>query len=247
MPMDMVELLAKRAGKTAARAEAGFYDRPDKEKVIRSIDHTLLSGTAQADSIVRLCEEAVENQFSAVCIPPVWVPLARETLEDKAPRVCTTIAFPSGALPLSLKVQEIEWAKESGADEVDVVLNISNILRNDKKALFEELSTLREASGNLCLKIIIEANLLTNHQKAMCVTIAEQTGINYIKTGTGYNGPASFFDVAFLKSLTSDSSGLKVKASGGIRSLKAAEILVALGASRIGTSKAMELVANNRA
>ncbi|MDN5318933.1 deoxyribose-phosphate aldolase [Thermovirga lienii] len=244
--MDIIEMLAKRAGITAAKAEAGFYERVKKEDVIGSIDHTLLSGTASPEEIINLCEEAVENQFAGVCIYPAWVPLAREVLQDKPQKICTVVAFPSGALPAVLKAKEIEWARENGADEVDVVLNIVNILKNDKKALLEELKTLREAAGDICLKAIIETNLLTNHQKAMCVTLAEEARIDYIKTGTGEKGPVTFFDVAFLKSLTSDSSGLKIKAAGGIRSMKAAEILVALGASRLGTSKALELLSSRQ-
>lgn len=234
--MTDIEMLAQKAGKKAARAEAGFYEKPGIEEIRRSIDHTLLSASSTREDIRRLCEEAELYRFASVCVPPLWTPYAKRCLDGKPQKVAVAIAFPLGALPLEVKIKEIEWARKNGADEFDVVASVSDIISEDRPAVREEFKAVREATSGKCLKMIIETPLLNDRQKFLCVNIAEQTGVDYLKTGTGFAGPATFYDVAFLRTVASDS--LLVKASGGIRTLVSAGILRALGADRLGTSQA---------
>jgi len=234
--MTDIEMLAQKAGIKAARAEAGFYEKPEIDEIRHSIDHTLLSAASTKEDIKTLCEEAHAYGFAAVCVPSLWVPCARKYLAGKPQKVVAAIAFPLGALPLEVKVNEINWAIENGAEELDVVATISDIIDENKQAVREEFRTLREATSGKCLKIIIETPLLNDRQKFLCVNIAEQTGVDYLKTGTGFAGPVTFYDVAFLRTVASDS--LHIKASGGIRTLVSAGILRALGADRLGASRA---------
>jgi deoxyribose-phosphate aldolase len=238
--MTDIEMLAHKAGKKAARAEAGFYERPGIDEIRRSIDHTLLSVSSTKEDIRRLCEEAELYGFASVCVPTIWVPYARNCLEGKKQKVVAAIAFPLGALPLKVKLAEIEWARDNGAEEFDVVATISNVIEENRQAVREEFQAIREATLGRCLKMIIETPLLNDRQKVLCVNMAEQAGVDYIKTGTGYSGSVTLYDVAFLRTVASDS--IHVKASGGIRNLTTAGILHALGADRLGTSKATEFI-----
>jgi deoxyribose-phosphate aldolase len=234
--MTDIEMLAQKAGIKAARAEAGFYEKPGVDEIRHSIEHTLLSASSTKEDIKNLCGEAEDFGFAAVCVPPLWVPYAKSCLDGKPQKVVAAIAFPLGTLPVEVKVNEIKWALEHGADEFDVVATISDIIDENRQSVREEFRALREATSDKCLKIIIETPLLNDKQKFLCVNIAEQTGVDYLKTGTGFAGPATFYDVAFLRTVASDS--LHVKASGGIRTLVSAGILRALGADRLGASKA---------
>ncbi|MFP4482522.1 MAG: deoxyribose-phosphate aldolase, partial [Thermovirgaceae bacterium] len=233
--MTDIEMLAQKAGIKAARAEAGFYEKPGIDEIRHSVDHTLLSSSSTEGDIKKLCDEAQTYGFAAVCVPPLWVPYARNCLEGKSQKVVAAIAFPLGTLPVEVKVNEIEWALKNGAEEFDVVATISDIIDEDRQAVREEFRALREVTSGRCLKIIIETPLLNDRQKFLCVNIAEQTGVDYLKTGTGFAGPVTFYDVAFLRTVASDS--LHVKASGGIRTLVSAGILRALGADRLGASQ----------
>jgi deoxyribose-phosphate aldolase len=234
--MTDIEMLAQKAGIKAARAEAGFYEKPRIDEIRHSIDHTLLSASSTKDDIKTLCDEAHAYGFAAVCVPSVWVPLAKNQLEGKPQKIVAAIAFPLGTVPVEVKANEINWAIKKGADELDVVATISNIIEENKEAVREEFRALREAASGKCLKVIIETPLLNDRQKFLCVNIAEQTGVDYLKTGTGFAGPVTFYDVAFLRTVASDN--LHIKASGGIRTLVSAAILRALGADRLGASQA---------
>jgi len=238
--MTEIELLAQRAGKKAARAEAGFFEQPSIDTVRSAIDHTLLSSWATTADIEKLCREAVENSFASVCVPLSLTPAAAAALSGSDVKTSTVVGFPLGSQPLSIKEAETLWAIDNGADEIDAVLSIRHLLENDKPSVREEILALREASAGKTLKLILELPLVSNDQAVMAVRIAEQTGVDFLKTGTGYNGGATFFDVAFLRTVASD--GLLVKASGGIRTLAAAKIMVALGAKRLGTSAALEFL-----
>jgi len=235
-----IELLSKRARIKAAKAEAGFFERPSPEKIRRAIDHTLLAAGTTSREISDLCEEAVRFGFASVCIPPVFVPEAVRILSGTEVKVSTVAGFPLGASPLSIKTAEVIWAIENGAQEIDFVVNLPAVKMGNKEALREELTALREVSKGSVIKIILEMPILDDTQVITTLMMAERAGVDFVKTCTGFAGGVSFYHVALLKTAASDR--IRIKASGGIRTYKSAEILVALGADRLGTSKATQFI-----
>lgn len=235
-----IELLSKRARQKAARAEAGFFDHPTMESIIGSIDHTLLSPASTSAEIAAHCEEALRFDFASVCVPMTAVAEALRVLKGSNVKVGTVAAFPLGASPVSIKCAEILWAIEHGADEVDAVLDLSAIREGNRQAVREELSSLREAASGAVLKVILEIPLLNDIQAVTTLRLAEQAGVDFVKTGTGFGSAVTFYQVALLRTAASDP--MKIKAAGGIRTFAAAEILKALGADRLGTSKAVDFL-----
>ena len=235
-----IELLSKRARIKAAKAEAGFFERPSQERIRKAIDHTLLAAGTTANEISVLCEEAVRFGFASVCIPPLFVPEAARILSGTDVKVSTVAGFPLGASPLSIKTAEVRWAIENGAHEVDVVVCLPAVKMVDKEALREEMSALREVSKGYVIKVILEMPLLDDTQVITTLMKAERAGMDFVKTCTGFAGGVTFYHVALLKTAASDT--IKIKASGGIRTYASAEILVALGADRLGTSKATQFL-----
>lgn len=235
-----IELLSKRASLKAARAEAGFFDHPARELIIGAIDHTMLSPASTSAEIAIHCEEAVKFGFASVCIPMISVPEAHRVLKGSNVKVGTVAAFPLGTTPVSIKSAEIFWALEHGADEVDVVLDISAIREGEKQSVRDELSSLRKASSGAVLKVILEMPLLNDSQAVTTLRMAEQAGVDFVKTCTGFSGGVTFYQVALLR--TAASGSIKIKAAGGIKTYTAAEILHALGADRIGTSTAADFL-----
>ncbi len=236
--MTDVELLSKRARMKAAKAEAGLFEHPSPEKIRGSIDHTLLTAGATIEDVAVLCDEAVRFGFASVCIPLNCVPEARRLLSGTSVKVSSVASFPLGDAPISIKTAEVRWALENGADEMDAVVDIRAVRALDKKAVREDLASLREASRGAALKVILEMPLLNADQAIMALMAAEQIGVDFVKTCTGFAGGVTFYHVALLR--TAASGGIRIKASGGIRSYAAAEILVALGADRLGTSRATQ-------
>lgn len=240
MDLTDIELLSKRARQKAARAEAGFFDHPTMESIISSIDHTLLFPASTSSEIAAHCEEALEYGFASVCIPMTAVPEASRILRGSNVKVGTVAAFPLGATPASIKSTEILWALEHGADEVDTVLDLSAIREGNMQAIREELASLREAASGAVLKVILEMPLLDNIQVITTLRLAEQARVDFVKTCTGFGSAVTFYQVALLRTAASDS--MKIKAAGGIRTFAAARILKALGADRLGTSKATQFL-----
>jgi len=220
-----IELLSKRARIKAAKAEAGLFERPSPERVRGSIDHTLLAAGASVEDVAALCDEAVRFGFASVCVPLSCVPDARRFLSGSAVKVSSVAAFPLGATPIPVKTAEVRWALDNGADEVDAVVDIRAARALDRGAV---------------LKVILEMPLLNDVQAVTAVMLAEQAGVDFVKTCTGFAGGVTFYHVALLRTAASDR--VRIKASGGIRTYAAAEILVALGADRLGTSKATQFL-----
>jgi len=235
-----IELLSKRARIKAAKAEAGLFERPSPERVRGSIDHTLLAAGASVEDVTALCDEAVRFGFASVCVPLSCVPDARRFLSGSAVKVSSVAAFPLGATPIPVKTAEVRWALENGADEVDAVVDIRAARALDRGALRDDLSALREASRGAVLKVILEMPLLNDVQAVTAVMLAEQAGVDFVKTCTGFAGGVTFYHGALLRTAASDR--VRIQASGGIRTYAAAEILVALGADRLGTSKATQFL-----
>lgn len=206
------------------------------------IDHTLLKADATAEDIARLCQEAKENHFAAVCVLPTWVRLCTQLLSGTPVKVCTVIGFPLGANTPQVKALETRTAIEDGATEVDMVLNIGALKDGNLALALEDIrSVVEEAHGKALVKVIIETALLTEDEKVTACQLIERAGAHFVKTSTGFAASgATVEDVRLLRQTVGERIG--VKASGGIRTRKAAELLLEAGATRLGTSAGVQLV-----
>ncbi|MCT1356825.1 deoxyribose-phosphate aldolase [Rothia kristinae] len=207
------------------------------------IDHTLLAPDASAEQVRRVCQEAIEYGFAAVCVNPVWVPLVAAQLADAAPRTCAVVGFPLGASTTASKVFEAREAVAEGAQEIDMVIDIATAIAGDETALTEQIRAVHEAvaEGGAILKVIIEACLLTDEQKTLACRAAVTAGAEFVKTSTGFStGGATVEDVRLMRAAVGPDIG--VKASGGIRSRVDALAMIGAGANRIGASKGPALV-----
>ncbi len=209
----------------------------------QKIDHTFLKPDCKEEDIQRICSEAVQFGFAAVCIPPFYVPLAAETLADSSVAVATVIGFPMGYSCTAAKVEEIKRAINDGAEELDVVVNLCavksgqwNAVRNDMDAVIRAT----HLKGKI-IKFIIETGLLTEEEVKRLCELSAGLGADYVKTSTGFNGPGASVEVVrkLRKCLP---KGTKIKASGGIRTPEFAQELVEAGADRLGTSSGPLLV-----
>lgn len=201
----------------------------------RYIDHTLLKPEATAADVARLCAEARGYGFRAVCVNPCWVSLAAAELAGSETVVATVSGFPLGASAAGIKALEAERAVSDGAAEIDVVIAVGPLLSGDYAAVLEELREVRRAAAGAVLKVIVEACLLGEEDKAAAAMLVRLAGADYVKTSTGFNkSGATVDDVALLRAAVGWSTG--VKAAGGIRDRAAAEAMIRAGATRIGTS-----------
>ncbi len=203
------------------------------------IDHALLSPSAIGLQVEQFCSEADLRGFASVCVAPTHVKRAVELLHNKKPHVCTVIGFPTGASTSATKLYEALEASESGADELDVVMNIGWLKDGRSDDVHRELAQICEETGRT-VKVILEMALLNESEKRLAAELAMDAGAAYLKTSTGWVGGATVEDVRILKAVSRDRVG--IKASGGIRTLEKAMELVLAGATRIGTSKGVELL-----
>ena len=206
------------------------------------IDHTLLKPEAKIEQIKTLCEEAKEHDFMSVCVNPFFVPVARKLLEGSSVKVCTVIGFPLGANTPSVKVYEAKKAVEDGADEVDMVQNISMAKEHDYEFIENEIRQIKEAVGpDIVLKVILETCLLTDDEIRECSIAAKKAGADFVKTSTGFSkGGATVNAVKIMRAADGDEMG--VKASGGIHTTEEMLAVIEAGASRIGASCGVQLV-----
>ncbi|MBD2101191.1 deoxyribose-phosphate aldolase [Leptolyngbya sp. FACHB-261] len=203
------------------------------------IDHTLLSATATPDQVRAWCEQADRYRFAAVCVFPSYVRLCAELLNQKRPKVCTVIGFPSGASTSAVKLYEAQEAVENGATELDVVINLSWLKQGQTDAVHRELASICEATGQT-VKAILETNLLEPEEKRVAAEICLDAGVAFLKTNTGWAGGATVEDVRLLREVTRGRIG--IKASGGIKTAEQALALIGAGATRLGTSRSLELL-----
>jgi deoxyribose-phosphate aldolase len=203
------------------------------------IDHSLLSPSAIGLQVEQFCNEADLRGFATVCVAPSHVKRAVELLHNKKTQVCTVIGFPTGASTSAAKLYEALEASESGADELDVVMNIGWLKEGRSDDVHRELAQICEETGRT-VKVILEMALLSESEKRLAAELAMEAGAAYLKTSTGWVGGATVEDVRILKAVSRDRVG--IKASGGIRTLEKAMELVLAGATRIGTSKGVELL-----
>ena len=211
------------------------------ESVSTYIDHTNLSQTASKSDIENLCEEAVDNDFASVCVNPVFVPLASEILNSKNPKVCTVVGFPLGADSPEMKFAESRYLTHQGAEELDMVINISALKEGDTRFIESEIEKVVDAADGNCVKVIIETCLLNDKEKKTVSELAVNAGADFIKTSTGFSFlGATEEDIKLIRKTVGSDMG--IKASGGIKTLTDLKILVKAGANRIGTSNAISII-----
>lgn len=205
------------------------------------IDYTLLKPEATKQEIMTLCEEAKKYHFSSVCVNPTWVSLSTECLKDSNVLVCTVIGFPLGASSVQTKVFETKNAILNGAIEIDMVINIGALKSGDLNTVKDEIESVVKAANGRIVKVIIETCLLTEEEKVLACELAKVAGAHFVKTSTGFShGGATVEDVMLMRKTVGNKMG--VKASGSIRSREQVEELIKAGASRIGTSKGIQII-----
>ncbi|MDJ0736464.1 MAG: deoxyribose-phosphate aldolase [Nostocaceae cyanobacterium] len=213
-------------------------DYPDID-IAPFIDHSLLIPTATPQHVEQWCEEAYRYNFASVCVYPIYVPLAVELLHGKQPQVCTVIGFPTGATTSAVKLYEAQEAVENGAKELDVVINLGWLKAGKTEEVHREIAEICEETGQT-VKVILETTLLTDGEKKLAAEICMDAGAAFLKTSTGWNGGATVADVKLLKEVVKDRVG--IKASGGIRTVEGALDLILAGATRLGTSRSVDLI-----
>ena len=211
-----------------------------KEEIIRTIDHTLLKQDATWEQIRDLCIEGIESGTASVCIPPSFVKQAAEFVEGKLP-ICTVIGFPNGYQTMAIKAMEAAQAVKNGADEIDMVINIGWVKEGRYDDVLKEIDAVKDACNGKLLKVIIETCLLTEEEKIALCDVVSRSKAEFIKTSTGFaGGGATLADIQlFKKYVTGDT---KIKAAGGIKSVKDAEDFLAAGADRLGTSSLLAML-----
>ena len=211
----------------------------DVKEILKHCDHTLLKQESTWAQIREICDDGLKYHCASVCIPASYVRQAAEYVGNDL-KICTVIGFPNGYSTTAVKVFETEDAIRNGADEIDMVINIGWVKDQKWDALLEEIKAVKESCQGRILKVIVETCLLTEAEKIKMCELVTASGAEYIKTSTGFStGGATREDVAlFAKHV---GPGVKIKAAGGIASLKDAEDFLALGADRLGTSRIVKL------
>lgn len=212
-----------------------------KEDMARMIDHTILKPEADEESVIKLCEEALEYNFASVCVNPTNIPLAAKILKNSEVKVCTVIGFPLGATTTKVKAFETVEAIADGAEEVDMVINIGKLKSKNFDFVKKDVeAVVKSAKGKALVKVIIETCLLTDEEKVIACKLAKEAGADFVKTSTGFStGGAKAHDIKLMKETVGDEMG--VKASGGVRTYEDAVTMIESGASRIGASASIAI------
>lgn len=212
------------------------------DNIALMIDHTLLKPEASRVEIKTLCSEAIEYKFKAVCINPFYVRYCKELLKNTDVKIATVIGFPLGANTTEVKVFETKDAIRNGANEIDMVINVGALKNKDFEIVKKDIEEVVRAAGedNL-VKVIIETSLLTREEKIKACELSMQAGADFVKTSTGFgSGGATAEDVKLMKSIVENK--LEVKASGAVRDIKTAKLMIENGATRLGTSSGVKII-----
>ena len=211
----------------------------DIKTILSHCDHTLLAQTATWEQIKAICDDGMTYETASVCIPASYVKQAKDYVGDEL-AICTVIGFPNGYATTAAKCFMTRDAVENGADEIDMVINLGWVKDRKWDELLSEIRAIKEACGGKLLKVIIETCLLTDEEKIELCRIVSESGAEYIKTSTGFStSGATFHDVELFAAHVAPH--VKIKAAGGISSLEDAEKFLALGASRLGTSRIVKI------
>ena len=206
------------------------------------IEHTLLKPEATTQDIIKLCQEARSHNFLGVCVNPCFVPLAKHLLAGTDVKVVTVVGFPLGCDEPEVKAEAARRAVRSGADEIDMVINVGSLKGRDNAYVVEDIRQVAAAAGKAPVKVIIETCLLNEEEKIRACGIIAKAGAAFVKTSTGFNkGGATIEDVILLAG-EAKKLGLRVKAAGGIRDYATAKAMLEAGAERLGCSAGVQLV-----
>lgn len=210
------------------------------QKILSTVDHTLLSQTATWDEIRAICDDGIKYGCASVCIPASYVKQAADYVKG-AVKVCTVIGFPNGYDTTAVKCCAAADAVKNGASEVDMVINLGWVKDGRYDLVLDEIRQIKAACDGRLLKVIVETCMLTEAEKIEMCRVVSESGADYIKTSTGFGGGgATREDVALFKAHVAPH--LKIKASGGIANLQDAEDFLVLGADRLGTSRIVKAV-----
>ncbi len=205
------------------------------------IDHTILKPDASIEDIKRICKEAKEYNFMSVCVNPAFIDLCKNELKDSDVKVCTVIGFPLGATLPQAKALETREAVFEGADEIDMVINVTMLKAHQDDYVYNEIEKVRRSCMGKVLKVIIETCLLTDEEKVRACLLAKKAGADFVKTSTGFStGGATVHDVELMRKTVGPEMG--VKASGGIRTHEDLLAMIKAGATRIGTSSGPKII-----
>lgn len=211
-----------------------------KEELYQVIDHTQLKAFAAWEDIEKLCEEALEYKTASVCIPPCYIKRIYEKYREKI-NICTVIGFPLGYSVREAKVEEAKQAIKDGANEIDMVINITDVKNGDYKKVEEEIRSIKETIGSRILKVIIETCYLTKEEKIQLCGCVTRGGADFIKTSTGFGtGGATLEDIRLFKEHIGP--GVKMKAAGGVKTVEDLQNFCKEGCARIGTSSAIAIL-----
>lgn len=209
--------------------------------VANYIDHTLLKANATFEDIQQLCSEAIEYDFFSVCVNPCFVKYAKHLLTNTNVQVCTVIGFPLGANTIETKIFETKNAIDLGADEIDLVVNITQLQAFNEEYCLAEIDAVKEVCANKVLKVIVETAYLNEEQKTFAANLILKSKADFIKTSTGFApSGANVADIKLFKSILNDEK--LIKASGGIKNLADANTMINAGVDRIGTSSGVMIV-----
>lgn len=206
------------------------------------IDHTLLKADTNSQSVQKLCEEAVKYGFYSVCVNGVWVPYCKKALAGSDVRISVVCGFPLGANDSGVKAFEAARAAEAGANEIDMVLQIGQLMEGRLDEVREDIrAVVKAVEGQAIVKVIFETGFLNDEQKKAACRLSEEAGAHYVKTSTGFGpGGATVEDIRLMRANVSPS--VRVKASGGVRDLQTALAMIEAGATRLGTSSGVAIM-----
>lgn len=218
-------------------------DLTNPKSLASYIDHTLLKPDVSKHQIRKLCEEALENHFYAVCVNSWLITACREVLRNTKVQIAAVVGFPLGACESSTKSYESNRAFNLGAHEVDMVINVGAIKSGEHSLVEREIREVVRTGEGRIVKVILETSLLTNEEKKLVCDLATNAGAHFVKTSTGFNGGGATIDDILLMKLAVNSR-VRIKASGGIRTYEVAKSMIEAGATRLGTSSGVEIVKN---
>ena len=210
----------------------------DTEKILKHVDHTLLSQAATREEIKQIIDDGIKYSAASVCIPPSYVSEASKYAKGRV-AICTVIGFPNGYNTTAVKLFETSDAIDNGADEIDMVINIGWVKDGKWKDIENEIASIKRVCRDKILKVIIETCMLSDEEKVKLCEVVTKAGADFIKTSTGFGGGgATFEDVKLMVENVGD--GVKVKAAGGIAGLEDAAKFLEIGAERLGTSRVVK-------
>lgn len=226
--------------------DIGAHANPNTVKITSAdqlaqyIDHTLLKPDCTEDQVIQLCQEARKFHFATVCVYPRFIKLATTQLKNSKSRPIAVVGFPTGLESTANKVAEAQESINDGAAEIDMVINVDALKNKNFQLVEHDIASVVEACGSVPVKVILETSKLTREEKIIACALAVAAGADFVKTSTGFAGPATIEDVRLMRETVGPNVG--VKASGGIRDYETARAMIEAGANRLGTSNGVAIV-----